>query len=76
MCTITAYIIPFCIVFPYCLSGLIPKELGELGVITELYLSKNQLQGEEKRRKKNYTDHERLHLIEFSGWVSSGVSYR
>ena len=53
MGTINRLQYPFCIVFPYCMSGSIPKELGRLGALTILKLFSNQLQGEGEASEKN-----------------------
>ena len=39
-------IIMFSVVFPCCLSGSIPKELGQLGALKYLELQNNKLEGE------------------------------
>ena len=50
---LTAYIILFCTALPYCLSGWIHKELGQLGALTKLDLSRNQLDGKGEMLEKN-----------------------
>ena len=50
---LTAYTILFCIAFPYCLSGSIPKELGQLGALMMLDLSDNKLEGKGEMSEKN-----------------------
>ena len=49
----TAYTIFFCIALPYCLSGSIPEELGQLGALTKLDLSRNQLECKGEMLEKN-----------------------
>ena len=49
----TAYTILFCIALPYCLSGSIPKELGQLGALTMLDLSNNKLKSKGEMSEKN-----------------------
>ena len=61
MVRLTTYMILFCIVFPYCLSGPIPKELGQLGALTILWLLANKLEGEGEASEKK---------IAACGWFS------
>ena len=49
----TSYIILFCTALPHCLSGSIPKELGQLGALTKLFLLSNQLEGKREMSDKN-----------------------